>query len=103
MEMVEDVLGKGRKKVNGVTEKAEDLAGNFCDGVDGVVVCGNGLDTVEVGCPPYLEGLVPGDGVDEVPRDGEVGDGIDVFDLKAAIGFWGGRGGGGGWGRWGGR
>lgn len=53
------------------------------DGVDGIVVGRYRLEALEVGDPPDLEGLVPGDGVEEAAGDGNGRDGVGVLDPEA--------------------
>lgn len=48
--------------------------------VDGVLVRFDGLQATEIGSTPYLQALVPRNGVDQTVVDGEAGDGVGVLD-----------------------
>lgn len=66
--------------------RVDDPVGGDGDGVDGVVVGGEGLEAPEVG-PPDLEGLVPGNGVEEavVVVGVEAGDGVVVAEPELLL------------------
>lgn len=40
----------------------------------------NGLQTTEIGRPPYFEALIPRNGADQIVTDGEARDGVCVLD-----------------------